>query len=76
MNEEITMREQHLLSPCADSVELCYGCRESVKRAPNGRYFITMGHPGFNTLRNNADGYLTIQRARAIVAHYASKARE
>jgi hypothetical protein len=35
----------------------------------NGRYFINMGHPGFNTRANNVQGYATkAQALRAMIA--------
>lgn len=44
-------------------------CREAVKERPNtGRWYITMGHPGFNTRANNAEGY--VSRTRALVTFH------
>lgn len=31
----------------------------------NGRHFITMGHPGFNTKANNRNGFASKARAEA-----------
>lgn len=61
----------YLLSACADRTsDLCRGCAEAVKRNPaTGRWFITMGHPGFNSEANNGSGYLT-----SAVASFAMRA--
>jgi len=56
------MIPQFLLSTCADrmAVELCRGCEEAVKQnQTSGRWFITMGHPGFNLPQNNGRGFKT-----------------
>jgi hypothetical protein len=55
----------HLTSECADRTAIDGGCRDwlcrqAVKRDPTtGRYFITMGHAGFNSRANNGAGYTT-----------------
>lgn len=33
------------------------GCGLEVSRAPSGFWYITLGHAGFNTPENNAEGY-------------------
>lgn len=49
-------------------------CPEAVKRDPEtGRYFITMGHAGFNSAANNGKGYVTVNQARAAVRHYLGR---
>ncbi len=58
---------------------ICYGdCVAPVKRdAGSGRWYITMGHPGFNTYTNNRNGYVTQNIALAIIRKYgASKPRQ
>lgn len=57
--------------------EICRNaaCPEAVKENPaTGRWFITMGHPGFNARANNLAGYATKAKALAAVARYG-KAR-
>lgn len=57
----------YLLSPCSGDVCRAADCAEAVKLNPeSGRWFITMGHPGFNSRANNGDGYAS--RARALKA--------
>lgn len=52
--------------------DLCYGCPEAVKRNPaTGRYYITMGHPGFNSDANNGNGYVSEQSARYGIEYYS-----
>ena len=46
-----------------------------VKQAQTGRWYITMGHAGFNTTANNRDGYRT-QRAAIKVAVRCATATE
>lgn len=64
----------HLLSPLGCSTDprnpICYGCPGAVQQAPTGRWFITMGHPGFNSPANNRNGYATWQGAANAIARY------
>lgn len=64
----------YLMSPCADrSSDFCSGCDESVKQHPEtGKWFITMGHPGFNSEPNNRDGYPSRDSARYAVSFFGS----
>ena len=53
-------------SICSDA-----NCREAVKQNPEtGNWFITMGHPGFNSPANNRSGYATREAARAAFNRY------
>ncbi len=63
---------EHLASECGDprKWDICYGCGQAVKQGPDGRWFVTMGHPGFNSPANNRDGYATLARALAAVRAY------
>lgn len=63
------MTSAHLLSDCAGSPTPCRdaACADAVKQAPSGRWFITMGHAGFNTATNNASGYRSEQDARKVM---------
>jgi len=51
------------------------GCLTAVTSAPSGRWFITMGHPGYNSPANNRRGYATAAAARAAVRRYTGGAR-
>ena len=61
------MMPDYLNSTCSD---VCRNpkCAQAVKQAPNGRWFITIGHAGFNTAANNGNGYGTEKAARKAVA--------
>lgn len=49
-------------------------CPDAVRRRRDkGRWYITIGHPGFNSPANNASGYLAASTATAAVAYYASR---
>lgn len=53
---------------CEKKTDVCYDCDESVKRDPaTGRWFITIGHPGFNSGLNNNRGYRTRRLAMNVV---------
>jgi hypothetical protein len=48
------------------------GAAEPVKVNPEtGRWFITMGNPGFNSPANNGFGYATRNLALAAIRRYA-----
>jgi hypothetical protein len=57
---------KHLISDCKAEGS-CNACQEPVKQGPNGNWYITMGHAGFNSSANNRSGYKT--REGAIKAH-------
>ncbi len=62
----------HLQSNCPIT---CKGdCDEAVKLGPNKRWFITMGHPGFNAETNNGEGYGGYFAAKAIMRELARRA--
>ena len=67
----------HLLSPdgCEDKLELCAGaCAHPVGRdEATGRFYITMGHPGFNSRANNGTGYITEAAARLAMGYYGAQ---
>lgn len=51
---------------------ICRGCAEAVKQNPETkRWFITMGHPGFNSVTNNRNGYVSEQSARYGIEYYS-----
>jgi len=56
--------------------DLCFDplCAEAVKpRNDTGRYYITMGHPGFNSPANNRDGYVSQDSARSAIRRYGRR---
>ncbi len=55
----------HLVSACR--VDHCRTCREPVKQAAGGSWYITIGHAGFNSPANNRGGYKS--REAAVTAH-------
>ncbi len=63
----------HLKSNCNDVCRnMC--CHQIAKQAPTGRWYITLGHAGFNSDANNADGYTTEQQAIRACASYLNRA--
>lgn len=49
-------------------------CPEAVKEnAETGRWFITMGHPGFNSPANNANGYAKREHALKACRRYGRR---
>lgn len=62
----------YLNSACIDRFDVCHNplCHHAVKQAPSGRYYITMGHAGFNTKANNLLGYATEIMARKVIRKY------
>lgn len=64
------MLDQHLSPDCqAGQAGYCQdrNCGSRAKQAPDGRWFLTMGHAGFNTPANNGKGYAS--KGRALAAH-------
>lgn len=72
------MIPEYLLSTCMERMGIgmsaCPGsCGDEVRVNPEtGRWFITMGHPGFNSTENNGAGYPTELAAREAVVFFAS----
>jgi hypothetical protein len=48
-------------------------CADSIKTDHSGRWYITMGHPGFNSPANNRMGYASRAKAEAARRHYAER---
>lgn len=48
-------------------------CKDAVKQAPTGNWFITMGHAGFNSKANNGNGYKSKQLALRSMNFYLNK---
>lgn len=70
------MIPSYLLSGTGCERGICAGCANAVKINPaTGRWFITMGHPGFNSPTNNRDGYSSAERAKTAIKLYRGKTR-
>jgi N-acetylmuramoyl-L-alanine amidase len=68
---ELNMND-HLLSNCYNRICSDPNCKEIVKQNEfTGRWFITMGHAGFNTGANNSDGYSEKSHALKINQKYS-----
>jgi hypothetical protein len=61
------MLEAHLTPDCSPHGLCTAECAAPVKQAPWGAWYITMGHAGFNSPANNAQGYGSA--ALAVAAH-------
>lgn len=61
------------LTPDCGNFDCCTACAEPVKANTYGRWFITMGHPGFNSPANNGLGYRSRWTAIASYRRYAAK---
>lgn len=59
----------HLTPDCGNDL-YCVDCTAPVKLAPHGRWYVTMGHPGFNSHANNGNGYATKAMAVAAVRKF------
>lgn len=66
------MVPSYLISGLGCERNICDGdCAHAVKERPEtGRFYITMGHPGFNSPANNRDGYATRAKATAAIRRY------
>lgn len=64
---------EYLLSGCER--DICYGGHEDAvkQRKSDARWFITMGHPGFNSATNNGRGYRTYATAYAALDRYGAR---
>lgn len=63
----------YLLSTIGCERDVCShpDCPEGVKENPEtGRFYITMGHPGFNSRANNGNGYATRAAAYATIRRF------
>ena len=49
------------------------GPRPVFEEKVTGKWFILMGHAGFNSSRNNLQGYKSEKGARAGIRHYQTK---
>lgn len=72
-----TIDVRNTMAPCAQATGRCatengreHECPDAV-RQQGGRWFITMGHAGFNTRPNNGRGYKTERHARVIVEQFS-----
>jgi hypothetical protein len=66
--------QTYLQSTCTDT-DICDNrdCQQRVKRAPFGRWYITINHAGFNAPANNRDGYASEERARVASLRYLAR---
>jgi hypothetical protein len=77
--KEAAMIPSHLLSSCLDrmgfGMSACPGgCGDDVRRNQmTGRWFITMGHCGFNCDRNNGEGFASKGQARRVSIQFSGK---
>ena len=67
--------EDYLKSKCLAPGRVCrdVNCPECVKRSPEDRWYITMGHAGFNSPSNNRFGYETEANALRAMKRYLRK---
>lgn len=66
----------YLLSGIGCERDICRNacCNAAVKQNPEtGRWFITMGHPGFNSPANNGRGYASHAKARSAFRRYGDR---
>ncbi len=61
--------EAYLTTTCINFGECRGNCGDSIRQAPTGRWFITIGHPGFNNPTNNTTGYSTQAKAVKALAY-------
>ena len=71
----MTIPDYLLPSDDCKNADPCYGnCSAPVKDHPaTGRWYITMGHPGFNSPANNNKGYVSSSAALAALKKYGSR---
>ena len=69
--------ETHFETTCsASAVGYCGGgCEDAIRIRKDARWFITVGHPGFNSAANNRDGYRNYSDAKRALNRYARKER-
>lgn len=69
-------RSKLLNSNCANQASPCRGCKDAVVIDPIlNRWFITMGHVGFNLPANNRSGYETKAKAEQAINQINKKVR-
>lgn len=66
------MRQRYLESEC-EPICAGAGCFQVTKMAPTGRWYITMGHAGFNSPANNRNGYKSSLDALKATRRYSSR---
>jgi hypothetical protein len=69
--------DDHLDSPktcLSDKHEIVNGiCKHAVKPGPFDHWYITMGHPGYNSPANNRNGYKTKVSAASACHRYGRR---
>lgn len=69
-------RSKLLNSNCVNQPSPCRGCKDAVViDQTSNRWFITMGHVGFNLPANNRAGYETKDKAEQAIERINNKAR-
>ena len=68
---QTTSNYSHLLNDC--QADYCKSCAEPIKQSQQGSWYITMGHPGYNSPANNRSGY--VSKAKAVQAYLRYKAK-
>ncbi len=66
--------ESYLNSDCLKN-GICRNedCKDAVKKSPFDRWFITIGHAGFNSKANNYLGYSTKAKALSVMKNFLRK---
>jgi hypothetical protein len=68
---EDCMKAELSLVPCKGQRGMSVKVRYYIGDGSKGRWFITMGHPGFNSPANNAQGYASKAKAEAALRRYS-----
>lgn len=64
-----------LMAGCGKAA--CFGpCRDKVCRSVTGRWYITVGHAGFNSFANNRSGYIGARAAIKASQRWEDKGRK
>jgi len=62
----------YLVSKCAGTICKNSDCQNSIQVNPaNERFYITMGHAGFNSDQNNTDGYGSRSAAKLAIKYFS-----
>jgi len=68
--------EKHFETTCIQMSRFglcCNGCPDTIRmNEATGRWFITIGHAGFNSPTNNRSGYVSWQKAWESSKRYAN----
>ena len=67
------MNNDHLYSNCIYDTCRNIDCDDAVKKSSFGRWFITMGHAGYNSPANNNNGYRSKKVALFAMKKYLNR---